>query len=188
MDKGPRLTRLVHEMCELVIEPGDIVVDATAGNGHDTLALARLVGETGRVFAFDVQHRAHEQTARRLADHGFTDRVTLVARGHQRMRQSLPPATQGQVAVVVFNLGYLPGGDKLRITLASSTLPALDQATGVLKEGGLLTVVAYPGHQGGDEEYLAVEQWFKRQPAPLREIRIVDPEIAASPVLFSGRK
>lgn len=188
MSRGPRLTQVVHEMCAAVIVPGDIVVDATAGNGHDTLALARLVGATGRVFAFDIQTPALERTEQRLADQGVADRVTLVNQGHQSMLEYLPPETAGQVAVVVFNLGYLPGGDKSQITRTYSTLPALDQAAAILKQEGMLTVIAYPGHQGGDEEYLSVKQWFDRQPAPLRDIRIVDPGIATAPVLLSGRK
>ncbi|RMF57420.1 MAG: methyltransferase domain-containing protein [Bacteroidetes bacterium] len=150
------------ELVAAVLTPGDVAVDATVGNGHDTVFLARQVGADGHVYGFDVQEEAILRTRARLAGAGLSDQVTLFARGHEALREVLPAHVQGRVAAVMFNLGYLPGGDKGRITTAVTTLPALDAALDVLRPGGVLAVVVYPGHPGGAEEADAVRAWAAR--------------------------
>jgi SAM-dependent methyltransferase len=132
------------------------VVDATCGNGHDTLFLAGLVGAEGSVFAFDVQDRAVASTRQLLEEHGCLERVQLFCAGHETLATHVTEPVQG----VVFNLGYLPGSDKCCITTAETTLAALEQAVNLLGPGGILVVVVYPGHEGGGEEACAVERWF----------------------------
>ncbi|BCX46383.1 rRNA methylase [Haloferula helveola] len=158
---GPvkRPTQLAHEVIAAAVGPGDTVVDATAGNGHDTLFLARLVGQGGKVVAFDIQEEAVESTRRRLGDAGMEGHVTLHRESHTAMTSRLEP---GAAAAVMFNLGYLPGGDHALITEAGETIEALEAAMTVLRPGGLITVVCYPGHAGGDDEAAAVVGWAKR--------------------------
>ena len=48
------------------VKEGDICIDATAGNGNDTLVLCELVGDAGKVFAFDIQEMAVKNTRERL--------------------------------------------------------------------------------------------------------------------------
>ena len=141
------------------LEAGALAVDATVGNGHDTLFLAERVGASGRVFGFDVQPEAVARTRRRLEAAGLAGRVTLFERGHEAMRAALPPEAIGRVRAVMFNLGYLPGGDKTRITRPGTTLPALTAALDLLAPGGVLTVVVYGAHPGGAEESDAVTAW-----------------------------
>ena len=141
------------------LRPGDAAVDATAGNGHDTAFLADAVGADGRVWAFDVQTAALDATRARLDANGVAERVTLIHRGHEQMREALPPEAVEGVRAVMFNLGYLPGGDRTRTTKTETTRPALDAAAALLAEGGVLTVVCYPGHAGGAEETAAVRRW-----------------------------
>ena len=131
-----------------VIEPGDTVVDATAGNGHDTCFLAERVGPAGHVWAFDVQASALQSTEARLREKGLLDRVTLVHASHARLREFV----SGPVRTVSFNLGWLPGGDKQITTHWDSTEAAVTQALSLLAPLGLCTVCAYPGHPAGDEE------------------------------------
>jgi len=167
------LTRIVswgHELLAEVVCPGDLAVDLTAGNGHDTLFLARLVAASGQVVAFDVQATALENTCRRLQEAGCQPRlhtgaeapltrqagIDLVAAGHERLAEYLPAAPRAVVA----NLGYLPGGDPRLITRSESTLPALDQASRLLAAGGRLAVAVYLGHPGGQEEGDAVCRFF----------------------------
>jgi predicted methyltransferase len=137
------------------VRPGDVVVDATCGNGHDTLLLARLVGPAGRVWAFDVQLEAVESTRALLAGEGVLDRVEIVQAGHERLAEFV----RGPLAAVVFNLGYLPGGEKELVTRPEHTVTALQQAAGFLSPGGMITVCIYTGHPGGPEEGEAVESW-----------------------------
>ncbi|AEI39311.1 class I SAM-dependent methyltransferase [Paenibacillus mucilaginosus] len=150
-----------HKLVEERLHPGDTAVDATAGNGNDTLFLARLVGGTGTVHAFDVQPRALEQTALRLGRElpEGQQRVHLHLRSHGEMERVLPEEARGRVAAVMFNLGYLPGDDHATVTLPESTLEALQASAKLLRRGGIITAVLYTGHPGGREEADAVEKW-----------------------------
>jgi 16S rRNA G1207 methylase RsmC len=144
------------------LRAGDVVVDATAGNGHDSLFLAKAVLPRGRLFVFDLQQAAIESTRQRLTDHGFADAegLTLIHAGHEEMRSQVPQDLHGRVKAIMFNLGFLPGGDKGVITRTETTMLALAQALELLVEDGVLTVVIYPGHEGGHQEGAAIEQWM----------------------------
>jgi tRNA A58 N-methylase Trm61 len=140
---------MAQEIVRQSVLAGECVVDATMGNGHDTLFLSKCVGD-GLVVGFDVQEQAVKATRERLEQAGVqADRYSLHGCGH------------GPVAAVMFNLGYLPRADKAVITTVETTLPALQQAIGLLREGGVLTVMCYPGHEGGAEEAEAVVEWAK---------------------------
>ena len=131
-----------------VIQPGDTVVDATMGNGHDTLTLCQLVGPEGKVYAFDVQPSAVENTKKRLEEAGVSDRAQLYCMGHEHILDQV----EGPVSLVVFNLGWLPGGDKSITTLWETTEKAVRGALSLLKPLGVCVICAYPGHEEGDRE------------------------------------
>lgn len=157
----PTAVRWAQTVLEPRLQPGDMVVDATAGNGHDTLFLAQHVLPGGHVVAFDIQADAIRQTKARLEEASMDMAgVTLVNAGHETLTASLPAPCHGKLRACMFNLGYLPGGDKARITQVESTLSALQQALDQLAEDGVLTIVVYPGHEGGREEAAKVEQWL----------------------------
>ncbi len=148
----PRPTTMAHQLVAAAVGEGDTVVDATIGNGHDTLFLAGLVGSSGNVIGFDIQKQAIEQSRNRTGDAG---NVTLHLDSHGNMENYL----EGEVAAVMFNLGYLPGGDQQIITVPESTLSALKAATDHLAVNGIITIVAYIGHEGGSEEASSVDRW-----------------------------
>jgi len=158
--RGP--VPLAHLVLRHFVRSGDSAVDATCGNGNDTLLLARLVGPAGRVWAFDIQQEAMESTARKLAANGLSERVSLVARGHETLAGQVNTA----VSAVVFNLGYLPGGDRGIITRPETTGAALEQALGLLSPGGIVALTVYPGHDGGDAERRMAEGWAAKLHAP----------------------
>lgn len=160
-----RLTEHTQQAIRAVLAPGDAVIDATAGNGHDTVFLAQLVGETGRVFAFDVQEEAIARTASRL-ETATVRNVVLCQCSHADMKDIIPLEYHGRIGAVMFNLGYLPGGDKTRTTTSVGSLAGVRAAVALLRRGGIVTVLAYPGHPGGAEETAAVEA-FLRQLNPL---------------------
>jgi len=173
--------------------PGDIVVDATAGNGSDTLFLARTVGPRGRVYAFDVQAEALDSTRRRLEGEAATSSplapVELIRAGHETMERFLPPEARGRVAAVMFNLGYLPGVPSPVITLPATTLAAMESSLRLLRTGGALTVVAYPGHEGGRAEADAVEAWAAALPQAVAQAVVYRfPQKTASPFLIAADK
>lgn len=137
------------------VRQGDRVLDATCGNGNDTLLLARLVGETGKVWAFDIQPEALRATDSLLAGAGCSGWVELVEAGHERLDEFV----EGPLRAAVFNLGFLPGGEKACTTLPETTITALAKAAELVAPGGLLLIALYPGHPGGREECNAVEAW-----------------------------
>ncbi|RKJ14725.1 methyltransferase domain-containing protein, partial [Butyricicoccus sp. 1XD8-22] len=132
--KLQRVLQYAQFLLSEVIEEGDIAVDATAGNGHDTLFLAKLVGKTGHVYAFDIQQEAIEATKVRLKEHGLSDRSTVILDGHQHVENYV----KDKIAGVVFNLGYLPGANHDIITKGETTIQAIDSLLGLLKVGGMM--------------------------------------------------
>lgn len=155
----PSVLSLAHQCVAAALEPGATAIDATAGNGYDTLFLADQVGPNGRVFAFDVQQQALRATRARLERADAIAPVTLLHQSHDTIPAALPNALHGTVEAAMFNLGYLPRSDKAIITAPETTLPALDHALALLRPGGLLTAVLYRGHAGGPEEADAVRSW-----------------------------
>jgi hypothetical protein len=156
------------------LHPGDAVLDATAGNGHDTLFLARLVGKTGHVWAFDVQAAAVSETRRRLDEAGM-HHATVIHAGHETMREHVPVELQGRLRGIMFNLGYLPGSDKSVITHTATTLSALTSAIELLAMGGLLTIAVYPGHEGGADEQRAIMEWAAALSSSSYEVQLFRP-------------
>ncbi|MDD4564056.1 MAG: class I SAM-dependent methyltransferase [Eubacteriales bacterium] len=157
-------TKLSLNILSEYISKGDIAIDATAGNGHDTLALAKLAGSTGKVYAFDIQKAAIDNTKVLLEKEGFLDRCELILDSHQRMDQLLPERLRGSVSAVVFNLGYLPGGEKDKTTQRAATLPAVEQALSLIRPGGIVAATMYGGHPAGAEEKTALLRFAKELP------------------------
>ncbi len=151
--RGP--VPLSHLFLHSFVREGHHTVDATCGNGHDTLLLARLVGAGGHVWGFDIQQEAVAETGHRLDDSGLSSRVTLLHTGHEALAQHIA----GPVQVVLFNLGYRPGGDRSVITRPETTAIALEQSLRLLAAGGIVLVTVYPGHCGGGDEQSTVENW-----------------------------
>lgn len=152
----PPLTEQAHALLRHAVRSGDVVIDATAGNGHDTKFLADLVGETGLVFAVDLQEEALQRTAALLGE-ATLGRVRLLRSDHAELKRIIPREHHGRTAAVMFNLGYLPGGDRTFATRVDSTMEAVRAALEILRPGGILTVIVYPGHPGGACEAQAVE-------------------------------
>lgn len=159
------LTTALHfsrQLLSEVLQPGDIAVDATMGNGNDTLLLAELVGQTGFVYAFDVQSQAIENTKKRLFATPWEQRVQLIFDGHQNLGFYLPK--EEPIKAAIFNLGYLPKSDKSIITLPSTTKKALDELLIRLAPRGRIIIVAYYGHEGGEAELATVRSYCENLP------------------------
>ncbi len=139
------------------LRPGMTAVDGTLGNGGDCEFLCRAVGASGRVIGFDVQRQAIDSTRARLEEAGLDGRATLILAGHERMGEYI----KEPIDAALFNLGWLPGGDKRVTTHVSTTLAALSACLGLMRKGALLTVCAYPGHDEGKSERDAALQWAR---------------------------
>ena len=152
---------------------GPLMLDATAGNGHDTVFLAELAGEGGMVLAVDRQEEALARSAALLRQRGLERRVRLTRGDHADMVALLArelPDAEALLDLAVFNLGFLPGSDKRVATSAATTLTALEAVWGRLRPGGLLSVHAYSGHPGGADEAKAVGD--RMRALPWREAQV----------------
>ena len=150
-----RPLEMAHDFLAQVITQEDIVVDATMGNGHDTLFLAKLAKQ---VYAFDIQEQALEKTSQRLQEADLTN-VELILQGHETVDQFVR-----EVKAAIFNLGYLPSADKSIITQPQTTLDALDKLCHMLVKGGRIAIMIYYGHEGGDIEKDAVMDFVSQLP------------------------
>jgi len=150
-----RPLEIAHDFLAQVITKEDIVVDATMGNGHDTLFLAKLAKQ---VYAFDIQEQALEKTNQRLQEAGLTN-AELILQGHETVDQFVR-----EVKAAIFNLGYLPSADKSIITQPQTTLEALDKLCHMLIKGGRIAIMIYYGHEGGDIERDAVMDYVSQLP------------------------
>lgn len=146
-----------HDIAKKAVMPGDHVIDATCGNGGDTLFLAGLTGEDGMVYSFDIQQDALNRTLEKLKKEGMEKRVELIHDSHARMDEYV----KGKVRCVMFNLGYLPGGDHSIGTRGESTITAIKKAMELVMVNGIITVVVYYGGDSGFEEKEQVLEYIK---------------------------
>lgn len=149
---------LVHHYLEQFIQPGFFVIDATAGNGRDTVFLCELVGKEGHVLAFDIQHQAVRNTENRLRDGGWQHTAHVALDSHANMARY---AQAGSVDCIVFNLGWLPGGDHTVFTRADSTIAAIEAGLRLLRDDGLMCISIYYGGASGYEERDALLEYVK---------------------------
>ncbi len=155
------LVSQAQQLISSVITQGDSVIDATMGNGQDTLFLANTVGPQGKVYGFDIQTTAVARTRALLDQHGCLN-STLIHQCHSKISEAL--ALEGIVAPIsaaMFNLGYLPSSDKKIVTKTNTTLTALDSILPLLAKQACITILAYRGHPGGASEAEAISQYCK---------------------------
>lgn len=157
------LTEQAHNIIKQHLKAGGFAIDATVGNGHDTLFLAKQVDSQGFIFGFDIQKQAIQSAQSRLEKKGHAvNNVRLIHASHSLMKTFIPEKYQGKINTIIFHLGYLPGSDKTVITKTVSTLSALNQSIELLVAGGIITIAAYPGHPGGKEETDQISQWCQQ--------------------------
>ncbi|WP_025696509.1 class I SAM-dependent methyltransferase [Paenibacillus forsythiae] len=160
-----------HKMVEERLASGERAIDATVGTGADTLFLAKAAGPRGSVYGFDIQPEALRlagERLRRAREDGGNALApsTLLLKSHAAMADELPPSWRGSVGAIMFNFGYLPSddADKSVITLPDSSVAALEASLDLLRPGGIVTAVLYPGHPGGELEAEAVMAWASSVP------------------------
>jgi Predicted S-adenosylmethionine-dependent methyltransferase involved in cell envelope biogenesis len=151
----PNVLEISKRICELKLNNGDIAVDCTMGNGNDTAFLCRLVGAKGRVYAFDIQEIALENTTKKLQGLNYEGRATLILDGHENIDQYI----QENVKLVLFNLGYLPKGNHEITTKHDTTIKAVQKCLELLEVNGIILLVIYPGHENGRIEKEALESF-----------------------------
>lgn len=181
----PRATELAHLLLALAASPGDTVIDATAGQGRDTCFLAALVGETGQVWSFDIQGEACRATQASLLQQGLAKQARVIQDDHAH----IAAYDIAEPAAAVFNLGWLPGSDHTVVSRATSSLQAMRAIMDKLKPGGIIVVVAYPGHNAGAEETEAIQSWLADLPSgQAQSMQINYPGKGQAPIVFMIEK
>ncbi len=182
--KAFRPVVLAHCFASKLIDPGDRCVDATVGNGNDTVFLARRVGRAGRILGFDVQKRAIVSARRKLRERGLAERVLLQLEGHEKIGQRLNHLGWFRIKIAMFNLGYLPGSDKRIVTRGDTTLSALGPCSEALHPQGAISIIAYRGHRSGGEEYHAVWNWARKLDSSRYKVMRYEGGSAIAPVFI----
>lgn len=167
-----KATKIVEYIVSDYLREGDLAVDATCGNGNDALMLAELVGENGKVVAFDIQQGALEMTQAMLRRHERTCilkenqdmdtrsyQVDLILDSHENMAKYIE---KDVASVILFNLGYLPGGEHHVVTKVETTLMAVQEAVELIRKDGLVAVTFYPGHPEGFHEKEQLSEYLRK--------------------------
>ncbi|MDO4482131.1 MAG: class I SAM-dependent methyltransferase [Bacillota bacterium] len=156
--KSFQITEYCHRLVECFCENAELCIDATMGNGHDTLFLCRLSNPDGKVKAFDIQEKALANTTELLEKEGCAERAELVMDSHENIDKYAEPETAD---VIMFNFGYLPGGDHSLSTRADTSLTAVKKCLDILKSGGIMSLCIYSGGDSGCEEKDALLSFLK---------------------------
>jgi SAM-dependent methyltransferase len=156
---------LAHDYWRRLLQPGDLAIDATAGNGQDTLFIAKLLVKNGnglkkQLFAIDIQPKAIAASKKLLEENLPTqmDLIEWITASHEVFPSQITPES---VKLIVYNLGYLPGGDKSLTTMLGSTLESIKNALTLLTAGGALSITCYPGHPEGKKEEESLLEFAK---------------------------
>lgn len=161
---------LAHQYWKTLLKPGDIAIDATCGNGNDSLFISQQIlapdqsDGMGELFLFDIQQTALDNSLKLLSSHLDTQQLSKIypcLSCHSIFPDKIHKAT---VTLAAYNLGYLPGGDKSLTTRVSSTLLSLQNVLPLIKSGGVVSVTCYPGHAEGHKEENAILEWASALP------------------------
>ena len=153
---GKKITEMVHHIIKDYIIENTCTIDATAGNGYDTLFLAENAGKKGKVFSFDIQEVSIDNTRKLLDDNKLLNKVELINDSHHNIDKYV----DDNISVAIFNLGYLPNGNKEIVTEAKTTIIALEKILKRLMYGGVIAITIYYKHEGGEEEKNILEKYF----------------------------
>ena len=145
-------------ICRLKLNNGDTAVDCTMGNGNDAAFLCHLVGERGRVYAFDIQEEAVINTRKKLQELDFIERAEMILDGHQNIDKYI----KENVKLVIFNLGYLPKGNHEITTKKETTIEAVQKCLDILEPNGIILLIIYTGHENGKTEKEALESFASK--------------------------
>lgn len=156
--KTYQITEWCHEIIKSQVPRGGIYVDATMGNGYDTAFFCEMAGETGKVYAFDIQEIAVKNTGQLLQEKNLGERAELLHESHTKMKEYIKAGTAD---CICFNFGYLPGGSHAMATQAETSLEAIHQGLELLKKGGMMSLCIYSGGDTGFQERDAILEFLK---------------------------
>lgn len=146
-----------RDMIKRKINKNSIVIDATVGNGHDSKFLCSFLGENGKFYGFDIQKSAIDRTEERLDEKNYKCTINLFLDSHTEFKKHI----QEEVDMIIYNLGYLPKGDKSITTLHDTSLLSVKEGMDILKKEGMIILTIYPGHDEGMKEFEIISSFLK---------------------------
>lgn len=155
--KLQRILSFSKTLIDMHVNKNSFVIDATCGNGNDTLYLASKVPD-GYVYGFDIQQQAIKNTKDKVKDY---QNVKLIHDGHEKVKKYIPESDYGSIDVAIFNLGYLPKGNKSVVTKPDTTIEAINNIFDILSVEGVIILVIYHGHEEGKLEKKALMSYLK---------------------------
>jgi hypothetical protein len=170
------------EFIDKKIKHNSIVIDATVGNGYDTCYLRSKLGDDGFLYGFDIQKDAIDNTRRRLLENNLFFNVELILDSHTEFKKYISKS----VDIIVYNLGYLPKGNKSITTLHRTSLISVKEGMSLLNKEGIILLTVYPGHDEGEKEYNEISLFLKTVNQKEFEIMKIDfyNQVNNSPILF----
>lgn len=161
MQKLSNSIQLAHCLLKDRLKEAKIIIDATAGNGNDTLFLAQNALKEAKLYAFDIQKQAILNTKELLIKNNLTlTNIELIHDSHEKFDEYI----SSKIDIAIFNLGYLPGGNHEFTTKNDITLKTIDKMLNKLNINGHIAIVMYPGHEEGLKEYQAIKLFVKDLP------------------------
>lgn len=146
MQTVSNVINLMHQAILPAVRQAEVIVDATAGNGGDTLFLAQNMKASCQLYAFDIQAEAILHTKERTKE--FAAQICYLQQSHEEIGRYVDRS----IDVAMFNLGYLPGADHEAVTNHKSTLKAVKCVLAKLRLQGICAIMVYPGHPEGKIE------------------------------------
>jgi Putative rRNA methylase. len=148
------ITDLAHHIVKNFCRSFDTAIDATLGNGYDTDFLLQYFK---KVYSFDIQKDAVDNYSRKFED---ADHLILINGSHEYFDRYITDT----VDCIMYNLGFLPGGDKSITTKSQSTIESMKKGIELLKSGGLITIAIYNGHPEGKNEEKELHSFMSTLP------------------------
>ena len=140
-----------HDLVEQIASKEKVAIDATLGNGYDSLFLSPLFK---KVYSFDIQDLAIKRSKERLKD---CSNVEIIQANHMYLDNFV----KENVDLVTFNLGFLPGSDKKICTNSYTTTNAIKKAYELLNENGIIILTTYSRHPGGSKEANDIDSFLE---------------------------
>lgn len=146
------ISDIAHFIIESYLENKRVAIDATLGNGHDTDYLSKIFK---KVYAFEIQKNPCEEYIKRKKEN-----VEVINDSHHKLKEYVSEP----VDCIIYNLGYLPGGDKSITTLYETSLLSIKAGLDLLDYGGIMAICIYKGHEEGKIEESSILSYVKTLP------------------------
>ncbi|NLK95153.1 MAG: rRNA methylase [Clostridiales bacterium] len=144
------ISNIAHYIIMNFIQNKEVAIDGTLGNGHDTDFLSRNFKE---VYSFDIQKGACDKYLKICPGN-----VKVINNSHENILEYVDKS----VDCIMYNLGFLPGGDKSITTNHDSSLKSIKSGLKILAEGGIMTIALYRGHEEGKKEEEIILSYLKQ--------------------------